>query len=99
MTKAVLFLDGSGASFPIRVALETLGYQVASIGANPNQFQARLSATHYGINYSHRNQLATVLNEKKYVAAIPGCTDVSFKSYASLDEAYQCIDRQVIQDL
>ena len=99
MTNKVLLLDGSGASFPIRVVLEALGYQVASIGAYPNQFQARLGASHNGVNYSDRNQLAAVLDEKKCVLAIPGCTDISFQSYASLDEAYQCIDKQAIQNL
>lgn len=99
MTKEVLLLDGSGASFPIRVALENLGFEVSTVGANSNQFQARKSESHHLVDYSDHDQLVVVVNEKKYVFAIPGCTDVSFKSYASLDETYQCIDKSAIQDL
>ena len=99
MNKKVLLLDGSGASFPVRVALENLGYEVSTIGANPNQFQARMGETHHLIDYSDHNQLTLLVREIGYAIAIPGCTDVSFKSYACLNEAYQCIDKQTIWNL
>ena len=94
-----LVLDGSGASFPVRVALENIGYEVSTIGANPNQFQARMSETHHLIDYSDHDQLVTFVRETGCAFAIPGCTDVSFKSYASLDHAYQCLDEQTVSAL
>jgi biotin carboxylase len=97
--ESVLLLDGSGASFPIRVALESIGYRVTTIGANGNQFQARMNQSHHSINYGDPDRLATFVSQNGFRLVIPGCTDVSFQSYASLDDAHRCFSRDAIQNL
>jgi len=94
--KSVLLLDASGASYPIRVALENMGCSVFSLGAKPSQFQARLAETHFLVDYRDLNALSKILDETNCDFVVPGCTDLSFKSYASLNERFRLLDQETI---
>ena len=83
MIKALL-LDTNRASFPIYKALVNLKYEVTVLGNKPHEPLAKASEIYKDIDYSNTNLLLKFLKENQFDYIVPGCTDISYKSYAFL---------------
>ncbi len=81
----VLLLDTSFAAYPIHEYLVSTGSEVWTIGRRENDLLA-LAYPDYWINkdYSNIDEVRDIIEKERFDAVIPGCTDVSMKTYSMI---------------
>jgi glutathione synthase/RimK-type ligase-like ATP-grasp enzyme len=81
----ILLLDASGAATPIKEALDARKIEVFTIGQNKFQLMVRSNRNHIDLNYANIAKVQSFIDLNDIHNAIPGCTDVSFETYANLN--------------
>ena len=85
----VLLVDTSFSSLPIYEYLISEGKDVFVIGANPDDFLAKITKNHICADYSNIETLKKIIKDKKIELVVPGCNDVSYKACAQLESKYR----------
>ena len=83
--RRVLLVDTNRASYPIYQTLVTAGYEVTVDGGNPSEPLAKLSENYVNLDYSNPDQLDHLVKENGFDFIVPGCTDVSYKVCAEIN--------------
>jgi len=80
--KRTLLADTNRAAYTVYQALVSAGHDVWVVGANPQEPLAKIAPNYVQLNYSDSSKLADFIEEESFDFLVPGCTDVSYKSYA-----------------
>jgi biotin carboxylase len=81
----VLLLDTNVSSYPIYKYLTTEGYDVHTIGKNPNDFLAKFANKYVQIDYSNKPDLIDYIDKNNIKFIIPGCNDASYEACTSIN--------------
>lgn len=84
----VLLVDTNFSSRPIYEAIEKLGHEVHVIGSNPNDCLAKSSSKYWKIDYSDISALDALLQKEGFDFLVPGCTDASYSSCATVSNGH-----------
>lgn len=91
--KRTLLVDTNRAAVPIYRALCELGHEVWVVGKNPAETLAKLAPNFVELDYSDTGRLAAFVDEKDFDYLVPGCTDLSYRVCAEINNGrYQGID-------
>jgi len=80
--KSVLLCDASFSAIPLLEALKSKGLYVAVCGSRAGDPCHALADQSYTFDYSNKNKLLKIVQEKNFDYLVPGCTDVSYISCA-----------------
>jgi biotin carboxylase len=81
-----LLVDTNRAAVPIYKALEAVGHEVWVVGGYPAEPLAKISPNYVQLDYSDTEKLAAFIEENSFDFIVPGCTDVSYKACAEVNQ-------------
>jgi formate-dependent phosphoribosylglycinamide formyltransferase (GAR transformylase) len=81
-----LLVDTNRGAYTVYKALCSLGHEVTVIGSNPEAPLAKISSHFIHLDYSDPVLLGDLIEYNKYKSLIPGCTDVSYKACAEVNQ-------------
>ena len=81
----ILLVDTNRGAYPIHQALHQKGHEVWVVGAKPEEPLAKLSPHYVQLDYSDSAKLSTFVEEKGFESIVPGCTDLSYKVCAEIN--------------
>ena len=90
----LLLLDTNFSSLPIYEHLLSEGHEVFVIGNNENDFLARISNNYINADYTHINEVNSIVESCRIDRVIPGSNDHSFLSWMSLDIVNMAADKK-----
>lgn len=85
--KRTLLVDTNRAAVPIYHALRKMGHEVWVVGGKPTETLAKLASNYLQLDYSDTQRLAAFVKEKAFDYLVPGCTDLSYKVCAEINQA------------
>lgn len=80
----VLLVDTNFSSRPIYDAIARHGHEVHVVGGNPNDCLAKSCPHYWHINYADTEALAALVARERFAFLVPGCTDRSYSSCATI---------------
>ncbi|MES9940573.1 MAG: ATP-grasp domain-containing protein [Candidatus Thiodiazotropha sp. 6PLUC2] len=85
--KKTLLVDTNRAAVPIYHALCEMGHEVWVVGGKPAETLAKLASNYLQLDYSDTQRLTAIVKEKAFDYLVPGCTDLSYKVCAEINQA------------
>lgn len=81
-----LLVDTNRAAVPIYRALCAWGHEVWVVGGKPTETLAKLAEHYVPLDYSDADRLAAFVDEQAFDCLVPGCTDLSYKVCAEVNQ-------------
>lgn len=94
-----LLVDTNRAAVPVYRALLEWGHDVWVVGARESEPLARMAKHYVRLDYSDAGRLSSFVKEQGFDHVVPGCTDLSYKVVAEINEGrFPGIDTPEVTD-